>query len=248
MMAGTSSHHSSTSAVQAAREVAAHAGPSNPPDVLRTPVELNSDPATALAELERTHIALAEQRDRMDTEKRRLETTVREYNAAHGVRQRTIPPPVMEELRVAGREVGRELGGAQQPAASTVLAPQIAYNTRVKNMRAAEQIANELEHLEGEELRERTRRMRDLLTAASQQQRAATELQGRGASRSARATAGANTTNASGRQQQKQESSPHGSAQRSRKNQGAAGGSRRDQSAVSSRQQEQPAVSAWPAM
>ena len=36
----------------------------------------------------------------------------------------------------------------------------------MKNMRAAEQIANEMEHLEGEELRERTRQMRDLLTAA----------------------------------------------------------------------------------
>ena len=113
MMAGASSHYSSTSATRAAREAAAaHAGPSNPPDVLRTPVELNSDPPTALAELEKTHIALEEQRDRMDAEKRRLEATVREYNAAHGVRQRNIPPPVMEELRATSREVGKELGGA----------------------------------------------------------------------------------------------------------------------------------------
>ena len=156
-MAGASSHHSSTSAVRAAREAAAQAGPSNPPDVLRTPVELNSDLAMALAELEKTRIALAEQRDRMEADKRRLEATVREYNAAHGVRQRTILPPVMEELRAAGREVGRELGGAQQPAASTILVPQITYSTPVKNMRAVEQIANELEHLEGEELRERMR-------------------------------------------------------------------------------------------
>ena len=167
MMAGASSHHSSTSAVRAAREAATQPGPSNPPDVLHTPVELNSDPAMALAELEKTRIALAEQRDRMEADKRRLEATVQEYNAAHGVRQRTIPPPVMEELHAAGREVGRELGGAQQPVTSIVLAPQIAYNTPVKNMRAAEQIANGLEHLEGEELRERTRRMRDLLTAVS---------------------------------------------------------------------------------
>src|ERR1041384_495004 len=196
MMAGTSSHHSSTSAVRAAREAAAQAGPSQPPDVLRMPVELNSDPATALAELEKTRIALAEQRDRMEADKHLLEATVQEYNAAHGVRQRTIPPPVMEELRAVGREVGRELGGAQQPAASTVLAPQIAYSTPVKNMRAAEQIATEMEHLEGEELRERTRRMRDLLTAASQQQRAATELQGPVASRLARGTAGAHPTKA----------------------------------------------------
>src|SRR4051812_19452231 len=203
MMAGASSHHSSASASRAARAVAGQAGPSNPPDVLRTPVELNSDPATALAKLEKTRVALAEQRDRMEADKRRLEATVREYNAAHNVRQRTIPPPVMEELRVVGREVGRELGGDQQPVASTVLAPPIAYSTPVKNLRAAEQIARELENLEGEELRERTRRMRDLLTAASQQQRAATELQGPAASRSARATAGGKPTKAPGREQQK---------------------------------------------
>src|SRR4051812_39308796 len=154
----------------------------------------------------------------------------------------------MEELRAAGREVGRELEGAQQPAVSTVLVPQIAYDTPMKNMRVAEQIATELEHLEGEELRERTRRMRDLLTAASQQQRAATELQGLVASRSARATAGANPMNAPGRQQKKQASSPHGSAQRSRKNQGAAGGSRRDEPTVNNRQQEQPTASTRPTM
>src|SRR3954469_10438616 len=201
MMAGASSYHSFTSAGRAARAVAGQAGASNPPDVLRTPVELNSDPATALAELETTRVALAEQRDRMEVDKRRLEATVREYNAAHNVRQRTIPPPVMEELRVVGREVGRELEGEQQPVASTILAPPIAYSTPVKNLRAAEQIARELENLEGEEMRERTRRMRDLLTAASQQQRAATELQGPGASGSARATAGANPTNAPGRKE-----------------------------------------------
>src|SRR4051812_6831549 len=211
MMAGASSHHSSASASRAARVAAGQAGPSNPPDVLRTPVELSTDPVTALAELEKTRVALAEQRDRMEADKRRLEATVREYNAVHGVRQRTIPPPVMEELRAASREVGRELGRAQQQAVSTVLVPQIAYSTPVKNMRAAEQIATELEHLEGEEMRERTRRMRDLLTAASQQQRAATELQGPAASRSARGTAGGKPTKAAGRREKKKKTFPQGS-------------------------------------
>src|SRR4051812_2171739 len=102
MMAGASSHQSSTSATRAAREaVGTQAGPSNPPDVLRTPMELNVDPATALAELEKTHLALKEQIYRMDAEKCCLEATVREYNMAHDVRQRVIPPPVIEELRVA---------------------------------------------------------------------------------------------------------------------------------------------------
>src|SRR3954467_14277805 len=98
-------------------------------------------------------------------------------------------------------------------------------------MRAAEQIATELEHLEGEELRERTRRMRDLITTANQQQRAATEQQGPVASKSLRAAAGANQPNAPQRQQ-RQASSLHGCLHHSRKNQGDARGSRRDEPAV----------------
>src|SRR4051812_10065929 len=127
MMAGASSHHSSTSATRAAREAAAaQEGPRNPPDVLRTPVEPSADPGMSHAELERARQALKEQRDQMDIEKYRLEATVWEYNIAYDARQRVIPPLVIEELRIAGREVGRELGGAQQPTESTVIAPQIA--------------------------------------------------------------------------------------------------------------------------
>src|ERR1041385_4116224 len=128
-----------------------------------------------------------------------MEATVREYNAAHGIKQCVIPPPVIDELRAAGREVGRELGRAQQPAASTIAAPQISYSSPVKNMRAAEQIATELEHLEGEELRERTCRMRDLITTTNQEQKAATEQQGPVVSKSSRAT-GVNKPNAPPRQ------------------------------------------------
>ena len=82
---------------------------------------------------------------------------------------------MIDELRAAGREVGKELGGAQQPVASIIVAPQISYSSPVKNMRAAEQITTELEHLEGEEPRERTRRMRDLVTTTNHQHKAATE-------------------------------------------------------------------------
>src|SRR4051812_21851962 len=114
----------------------------------------------------------------MDAEKRRLEAAVWEYNAVHGLKQCVIPLPVIDELRIAVREVGRELGGAQQPGATTIIAPQISYSSPVKNMRAAEKITTELEDLEGEELRERMRRMRDLLAVANQQQKAATEQQG----------------------------------------------------------------------
>src|ERR1041385_2473017 len=107
-------------------------------------------------------------------------------------------------------------------------------------MRAAEQIATELEHLEGEELWERARRMHDLITTANQQQKAATKQQGPVASKSVRETAGANQPNAPPRQQ-RQASLPHGSLHRSRSNQGAAGGSRKDEPAgTTSNRRRQP--------
>src|ERR1041385_4820444 len=81
----------------------------------------------------------------------------------------------------------------------------------------------------------------------SQQQKAATEQQGPVASRSVRATAGANQPNAPPRQE-RQASSPHSSVHRSRRNQGAAGGSGRDELAVNSRRNEQPAASVRPAI
>ena len=87
---------------------------------------------------------------------------------------RVIEPAVLEELRVSGRAVGKELAGNEQPAASGLI-PQPAYSSAGRNLRAAEQIARELENLEGDELKERTRQMRELLAAANQQQRAATE-------------------------------------------------------------------------
>ena len=79
MMAGASSRHSSTSATRAARaETTVAAGPSNPPDVLSTPVDLHADPAMAQAELEKVRQALKEQSDRIDAAKRRMVASVRE--------------------------------------------------------------------------------------------------------------------------------------------------------------------------
>src|SRR4051812_38413232 len=48
MMAGASSHHSSTSAGRAARAVAGQAGAGQPPHVVPTPVGVESPPASAL--------------------------------------------------------------------------------------------------------------------------------------------------------------------------------------------------------
>src|ERR1043165_2666145 len=53
-----------------------------------------------------------------------------------------------------------------------------AYSTPDKNLRATEQIAIELEDLEGDERRQQMRRMRELLAAAKEQQLAAQENPG----------------------------------------------------------------------
>ena len=107
MMAGASPpsrRSTSDSTAWAAREAAAAtAGPSNVRDVLRTPVDLDSDPAVAHAEPEKTRQRLAAQADIINTEKRRLKAVVREYNAAHDIVPCAIDPAVIEELRVIDR-------------------------------------------------------------------------------------------------------------------------------------------------
>ena len=105
-MAGTTtSHHSSGSmAARAAREIAAAVtvGPSMKQDVLSTPVERGADLTLAHAKLEKARQQLAESAKSIDAEKRRLEATVREYNAAHVAAPRVIEPAVLEDLRISG--------------------------------------------------------------------------------------------------------------------------------------------------
>ena len=82
---------------------------------------------------------------------------------------RVIKLAVLEELHISGRAVGHELAGTERLAASG-FGPQPAYSSADKNLRVAAQIAGEMETLECDELRERTRRMRELLAVASRQQ------------------------------------------------------------------------------
>ena len=143
-------------------------------DVLNTPVDHTADLAVAHADLEKARQQLAERAKSIDAEKCRLEATVQECNVAHGATPRVIEPAVLEDLRISGRAVGRELMGTEKPAASG-LDPQPAYSSADRNLRAAAHIAGELETLEGDERRERTCQMRDVLAVASRQQ-AETEL------------------------------------------------------------------------
>ena len=136
---------------------------------------------------------------------------------------------------MSGRAVGRELAGTERLEASG-LGPQPAYSSADRNLKATAQIAGELEALKGDELRERTRRMRDLLAAASRQQQAESELPQQSGYRPA-TTAGRRPDRS--KRRQAQASSPHGSRARDCRSPPAAR-SRRDEPTVNSRREEHP--------
>ena len=179
MMAGTtaSSNQGAASAARKAKEAADAAervDTSALRDVLYTPVNRNGDPDQVHTDLETERLALARRAEHVLAEERRLGAITREYNAAHASQRRPIAPAVLEDLRSTGCAVSRELSGAEQPE-SSVFVQRPTYSTPEKNLRAAEQIANELEDLEGDERRQQTHRMRELLASAKQQQQVALE-------------------------------------------------------------------------
>src|SRR4051812_44389910 len=188
MMAGasSSSNQGTPGAARKAKETADAAegvGTSTLRDILYTPVNMAGNPEQIHANLEKARLILAGDAEHVLAEKRRLELITREYNAAHAIARKPIVPAVLEGLRSRGRAVHQQLSGQEQPARPVQPAQPVqsmfiqmpAYSTPDKNLRAAEQIAMELEDLEGDELRQQTRRMRELLTAAKEQQLAAME-------------------------------------------------------------------------
>ena len=170
MMAGASSstNRDPASAARKAKEVADAAeriGTSALRDVLYTPVNRNGDPEQVHTELETARLALARRAEQVLAEERRLGAITREYNAAHAGPHRPIEPAVLEDLRSRGRAVNQQLSGAEQPErprrpvqpeqpAQSAFIQRPTYSTPDKNLRAAEQIALELEELEGDERRE----------------------------------------------------------------------------------------------
>src|SRR3954470_23397945 len=143
-----------------------------------TPVNRGGDPDQIHASLERPRLALAATAERVLADERRLGAITREYNAAHAARRKPIDPAVLDDLRSRGRDAGRQLSGEGQAAgpgqpAASAFVQRPAYSTPDKNLREAEQIAIEMEDLEGEERRQQTRRMHELLASAKQQQQAA---------------------------------------------------------------------------
>jgi hypothetical protein len=120
---------------------------------LRAAVDLSTDPATAAAELEATRRRILEEALEVTAAQRQLETTLREYNSAHGLTPANDQPSHWGEVRRQGGDFGKALAHDDQPA-SRLAVVQPTYNSPVKNMRVAEAVAAELGNLEGEELRQ----------------------------------------------------------------------------------------------
>ncbi|KAK1692123.1 hypothetical protein QYE76_008820 [Lolium multiflorum] len=137
---------------------------------LRTPLTAGADPTTLEADLEAHRQFLPKQVEEVAAVKRQLEITRREFDRAHGLTPAGNNPSRVGQIRHRGGGLGAEIDrdGADSPAPSMELP---VYNTPEKNLRAAEAAAEELSRLEGEELRRQTRRVTELLHAASEKQK-----------------------------------------------------------------------------
>src|SRR4051812_3873369 len=117
----------------------------------------NGDSEQVHTELETARLALARRAEQVLAEERRLGAITREYNAAHAGTRRPIEPAVNQQLSGAEQpERPRRPVQPEQPAQSAFI-QRPTYSTPDKNLRAAEQIALELEDLEGDERREQSR-------------------------------------------------------------------------------------------
>ncbi|KAK1644069.1 hypothetical protein QYE76_061874 [Lolium multiflorum] len=135
---------------------------------LSSPLTAGADPSSIEKDLEAHRQLLLKQAEELSAAKRQMEITQREYNRAHGFTPAGDNPSRAGQIRRRGGGLGAEIArdGAESPAPST---ERPVYNTPDKNMRAAEAAAEELNRLQGEELRRQTKRVTELLNAATRQ-------------------------------------------------------------------------------
>jgi hypothetical protein len=136
-------------------------------------VQSGDDPEQAKEILEGTRQALIDEALAMQQERDRFNCQLREYDAAQGYTPIVTRPSRIEEVRIRGRDLNTELDkdsrARAHSATSTVLAhPKVVYSSRVKNLRAAAEVAKELYSLSGEALREQHAQLNQLISEASE--------------------------------------------------------------------------------
>jgi hypothetical protein len=139
---------------------------------LRTPLDLTADPTKITEDLEQTRRTLLQEAIGIEDARRRVLSTLHEYNTAQGYTPARDGPSRAGQVRQQGHDLGAELN---QVAPSVRLPPIIAkpmYSTPTKNLHAACYVTSELAGLQGEDLREKQAWLQELLDAADLQQQA----------------------------------------------------------------------------
>jgi hypothetical protein len=139
---------------------------------LRAPLDISADLVKVSEDLEWTRLNLLKEVVDVDDTRRRILSTINEYNVAHGFTPARDGPSRAGQVFQRGRELGAVLN---QAAPSSKLPPIInkpTYSTPTKNLHAACYITSELDGLQGEDLREKQARIQELLNAADLQQQA----------------------------------------------------------------------------
>jgi hypothetical protein len=139
---------------------------------LRAPLDITTDPVKISEDLERTRRNLLKEAVDVDDTRRRVLSTINEYNVAHGFTPAGDGPSRAGQVRQRGRELGAELNQAVPSAKLPPIITKPTYSTPTKNLRAARYITSELDGLQGEYLREKQARIQELLDAADLQQQA----------------------------------------------------------------------------
>jgi hypothetical protein len=139
---------------------------------LRAPLDLTADPAKLSEDLERTFRNLLKEAIGVEDTRRRVLSTLHEYNTAQGYTPAEDGPSRARQVRQRGRELGAELNQAAPSAKLPTVIPRPTYSTPTKNLRAACYVTSELAELQGEDLREKQAQLQELLDAADLQQQA----------------------------------------------------------------------------
>jgi hypothetical protein len=139
---------------------------------LRAPLDITADPAKLTENLERTRLTLLKEVIGVEDTRRRILSTLHEYNTAQGYTPSGGGPSRVGQVRQRGRELGAELNQAVPSAKLPPIIAKPTYSTPTKNVRAASYITSELAGLQGEDLREKQARLQELLDAADLQQQA----------------------------------------------------------------------------
>jgi hypothetical protein len=126
---------------------------------LRAPLDISADPVKVSEGLERTRLNLLKEAVDVDDTRRRVLSTINEYNVAHGFTPAGDGPSLAGQVRQRGRELGAELNQAAPSARLPPIISKPTYSTPTKNLRAARYITSELDGLQGEDLREKQARI-----------------------------------------------------------------------------------------